>query len=125
MIWKNLRINGNKHFSSNEYLHVSQIKSLFSRWSKLKREGDLKPPTEKTFLPDKCLQNEIVNETKESNLIVQEEFSRECLSKVSTLNYSVDDWVLVKYDDTTLVGTINEIADNECHVACMHECDPN
>ena len=41
---KMLRINGNKYFSPNEYLLVSQIKSLFSRYSKLKREGKLKPP---------------------------------------------------------------------------------
>ena len=122
---KNLRINRNKYLSPNEYLSVSQIKSLFSRYSKLKREGKLKPPTEKVYLSDECLQNEIVNETNESSLIVQEEFTREILSKVSTPNYSVVDWMLVKYHATILVGTIKEIADNEYHVACMHECGPN
>ena len=122
---KNLRINGNNYFSPNEYLHVSQIKSLFSRYSKLKQEGKLKPPTEMVYLSDECLQNEIVNKTNESNLIVHEEFTREILSKVSTPNYSVDDWVLVKCDDTIFVGTIKEIADNEYHVACMHGCSPN
>ena len=122
---KNIRINGNNYFSPNEYLHVSQIKSLFSRYSKLKQEGKLKPPTEMVYLSDECLQNEIVNKTNESNLIVHEEFTREILSKVSTPNYSVDDWVLVKCDDTIFVGTIKEIADNEYHVACMHGCSPN
>ena len=122
---KNLRINRNKYFSPNEYLRISQIKSLFSRYSKLKQEGKLKPPTEKVYLSDEYLQNEIVNVTNESSLIVQEEFTRETLSKVSTPNYSVDNWVLVKYDDTIFVGAIKEIADNEYHVACMHECGPN
>ena len=88
---KNLRINENKYFSPNEYLPVSQIKSLFSRDSKLKQEGKLKPPTEKIYLSDELVQNEIVNETNESNLIVQEEFTREILSKVSTPNYRVHD----------------------------------
>ena len=122
---KNLRINENKYFLPNEYLLISQIKSLLSRYSKLKREEKLKPPTEKVYLSDECLENEIVNETNESNFIVQEEFRREIHSKVSTPNYCVDDWVLVKYDDTISVGTIKEIADNEYHVACMHECSPN
>ena len=84
-------------------MHVSQIKFLFRRYSKLKREGKLKPPAEKVHLSDECLQNEIVNETNESNFIVQKEFTREILSKVSTPNYRVDDWVLVKYDDTIFV----------------------
>ena len=122
---KNLRINENKYFSPHEYLPVSQIKSLFSRDSKLKQEGKLKPPTGKIYLSDELVQNEIVIETNESNLIVQEEFTREIPSKVSTPNYSVDDWVLVKYDDTIFVGTIKEIADNEYHVASMHECGAN
>ena len=59
---KNLRINGNKYFSPNEYLCISQIKSLFRRYSKLKWEGMLKPITEKVYLLAKCLQNEMVNE---------------------------------------------------------------
>ena len=90
---KNLRINGNSCFSPNEYLRVSQVKPLFSRYSKLKWERKLKAPTKKVYLSDKYLQNEIVNETNEPNLIVQEEFTREILSKVSTLSYSVDYWV--------------------------------
>lgn len=122
---KNLRISENKYFSPNEYFPASQIKSLFSRDSKLKREEKLKPPTEKIYLSDELVQNEIVNETNESNLIVQEEFTREILSKVSTPNYSVDDWVLVKYDDAIFAGTIKEIADNEYHVASMHEFRAN
>ena len=36
---KNLRINGNVYFSPKEYLHLLQIKSLFSRYAKLKWEG--------------------------------------------------------------------------------------
>ena len=56
---------------------------------------------------------------------VQEEFAREIRSTVSTSNYSVDYWVLVKYDDTIFAGAIKEIADNEHHVACMHKCGPN
>ena len=44
---KTLRINGNSYFSPNKYLRVSPIKPLFSRYSKLKWEGKLKPPTEK------------------------------------------------------------------------------
>ena len=79
----------------------------------------------KRYLSDECLQNEIVNETNESNLIVQEEFTREILSKVSTPNYSVDDWVLVKYDDAIFVWTIKEIADDKYHLASMHECGEN
>ena len=77
------------------------------------------------YLSDECLQNEIVNETNESNFIVQNKFTREILSKVSTPYYSADDWVLVKYDDTIFVGTIKEIADNKYHVACMHQSGPN
>ena len=106
-------------------MRISQIKSFFSRYSKLTWEGKLKPPTEKVYLSDECSQNEIVNETNESNLIVQEEFSKEIPSKVSTPNYSVDDWVLVKHDDTIFLGTIQKIADNEYHIACIHECGPN
>ena len=92
---KNCRINRNmnEYFSPNEYLHVSQIKFLFIRYSKLKREGKLKTATEMVYLPDECLQNEIVNETNESNLIVQEEFTREIFSKVSTPNYSHSKWL--------------------------------
>ena len=106
-------------------MRISQIKSFFSRYSKLTWEGKLKPSTEKVYLSDECSQNEIVNETNESNLIVQEEFSKEIPSKVPTPNYSVDDWVLVKYDDTIFLGTIQKIADNEYHIACIHECGPN
>ena len=72
---KNLRIDGKKYFSPKEYLRLSQIKSLFSRYSKHKREGKLKPPTEK-FFSDNCLQNEIVNEEVNSNLMAQEQFKR-------------------------------------------------
>ena len=66
------------------------------------------------YLSDECLQNEIVNETNESNFIVQKEFTREILSKVST-----------PYDNTIFVGTIKEIADNKYHVACVHQSGPN
>ena len=49
---KNLRIDGEKYFSSKEYLRAIQIKSLFSRYVKLKKDGKLTPPTNKTVLID-------------------------------------------------------------------------
>ena len=36
---KNLRIDGGKYFSSKEYLRATQIRSLFSRYAKLKKDG--------------------------------------------------------------------------------------
>ena len=37
---KNLRIDGEKYFPSKEYLCATQIKSLFSRYAKLKRKAN-------------------------------------------------------------------------------------
>ena len=37
---KNLRIDGEKYFSSKEYLCATQIKSLFSKCAKLKRKAN-------------------------------------------------------------------------------------
>ena len=36
---KNLRINGNKYFSPNEYLHISQIKSCLADTPNLNGKG--------------------------------------------------------------------------------------
>ena len=41
---RSLRVDGKKHFSPSEYLRVTQVKSLFSRFAKQKREGTLKEP---------------------------------------------------------------------------------
>ena len=44
---KKLGIDGENYLSSKEYLCVTQVKSLFSRHAKLKRDGKLTPPTKK------------------------------------------------------------------------------
>ena len=38
---KNLRIDEEKYFSSKEYLHTTQIKSLLSRYAKLKKRWQI------------------------------------------------------------------------------------
>ena len=55
---KNLRTDGEKYFSSKEYLHATQIKSLFSSYVKLKKDGKLTPPTNKTVSIDDEIQND-------------------------------------------------------------------
>ena len=55
---KNLRTEGEKYFSSKEYLRATQIKSLFSRYTKLKKDGKLTPPTSKTVSVDDEIQDD-------------------------------------------------------------------
>ena len=55
---KNLRIDGENYFSFREYLRATQIKSLFSRYAKLKTDGKLTPPTNKTVSVDDEIQND-------------------------------------------------------------------
>ena len=46
---------------SKEYLHVIQVKSLFSRYAKLRKHDKLTPPTIKTVSVDDEIQNDSHN----------------------------------------------------------------
>ena len=51
--------------TTSEYLTEKQIKSLLSRWSKLKREGKLKPPTDDTASQNEEIQTGDYQENEE------------------------------------------------------------
>ena len=94
-----------------EYLKERQIKSLFSRWSKLFREGKLKPPTEQE---NKTEDEEPETEENEDYAEVKEETIR----ITNLMSWSKDDWVAVEYEGEWYPGVVNEV-DNLITVKSM------
>ena len=95
-------------FTTSEYLTENQIKSLFSRWSKLKREGKLKPPTDDTASQNKLIQTE---EQAEDNDDHNAEFQEESVRITNLLSWSKDDWVAVEYEGKWYPGMVKEVGD--------------
>ena len=77
---KNLRTDGEKYFSSKEYLHATQIKSLFSSYVKLKKDGKLTPPTNKTVSID----DEIQNDNHDYDAIMEQQLSTDIVSNINS-----------------------------------------
>ena len=77
---KNLRTDGEKYFSSKEYLHATQIKSLFSSYVKLKKDGKLTPPTNKTVSID----DEIQNDNHVYDAIMEQQLSTDIVSNINS-----------------------------------------
>ena len=71
-----LRIDGEKYFSSEEYLHIIQIKSLFSRHAKLEKDGKLTPATNKTVSAG----DEIQNDSQDYNAIMEQQLTADIVS---------------------------------------------
>ena len=78
MEMKNLRIDGKKYFSSKEYLRAIQIKSLFSRYAKLKKDGKLTPPTNKTVLID----DQIHNDSHDYDALMEQQLTANIVSNI-------------------------------------------
>ena len=114
---RTLRVDGKKQFVPNEYLRVSQVKSLFSRFAKQKRQGNLKQPQQSAELQQDLIEEES-NETEAEAVLLEEQRDMiiEDLFKVVP---SCGEWVLVKYDGVVFVGIILQASNDEYQVKTM------
>ena len=119
---KKLEIDGENYLSSKEYLCVTQVKSLFSRHAKLKRDGKLTPPTKKTISID----YEIQRDSHDCDAIMKQELTADIVFNIiNDCKADSDDRVLEKYVNLVFVGIIKDLSENECKVKCIHECSQN
>ena len=100
-------------FITSEYLTAKQIKSLFSRWTKMRRVGQLKPPAEN----DGSIEEEIEND-EEVESDYHAEIQQEAVRITNEMSWSVNDWVVCEYDDKWYPGIVQSI-DQYVTVKCM------
>ena len=120
-----LRANNKKHFMSNEYLRVSQVKSLFSRYARQKRDGSLKEPKDSAESLGTVDESQDDLNYDDGALLELEELKNTLVKEVCAVGPNCDDWVLVRYENSIFLGSIVEIKDDEYKVTCMHEAGIN
>ena len=119
---ENLRIDEEKYFSSQEYLHTTQIKSLLSGYAKLKKDGKLAPLTNKTVPID----DEMQNDSQNYDVIMEQQLTADIIPyTIYDSKADTDDWVLVKYHSLFFIGITKDLSENKYYIKCMHECDQN
>ena len=105
-----------RELSSNEYVKPQQIRSLFSRWSKLLRAGKLTPPSE---------ENDPIEEevgTNEDDDIEQYNLDLLDLAKEVSTEWQKSDWVALVYDGKWYPGVIVEVNFELAFYHMNHRC---
>ena len=87
--------------TTSEYIMPKQIKSLFSCWTKLRRLGQLK--------------NEEEVESDDDN---HAEIQQETVRITNEMTWSMNDWVVCKYNDKWYPGIVISI-DHHVTIKCM------
>ena len=107
-----------KHTRSSFTISVFDKKAdqvTFSRWSKLKREGKLKTPTDDTASQNEEIQTEDDQENEveqaEDNDDHNAEFQEESFRVTYLLSWSKDDWVAVEYEGKWYLRMVKEVGD--------------
>ena len=114
-----------KDLSPEQYVTAQQIKSLFSRWAKLYREGKLKEPVETGHQYDEVdreSDEEYEDDEEADAAACQHEFilneHAEDIRKGFAL-YEEDDWVAIAYDNSWFPGIVSSFSDDGIFVNCM------
>eukprot|EP00111_Clytia_hemisphaerica_P010078 TCONS_00029465-protein len=105
-----------------EYVTPKQIKSLFSRWSRLYREGKLKDPKEGNIEIEGEEDDEEFDDDNNEENLMNEEIQQEALqisAAFSCEKYCNDQWVVVKFGSEWYPGQIMEVMSNLVTVSCM------
>ena len=105
-----------KKLLPEEYVSVQQIRSLFSRWSKLYIEGKLRPPSDE----------EDYETGKDDNIDHDDDWDAEqykidlnnVTSKLCS-QWEVEDWVTIVYDKQLYPGVIADVSYSGILVDCM------
>ena len=77
---------------------------------KLKKDGKLTLPTNKTVSND----DEIQNDSPHYDAIMEQQLTADIVSNIIyDSKADIDDWVLVKYDNLVFIGIIKDLCENE------------
>ena len=110
-------------FSPEEYLRVSQVKSLFSRFAKALREGTVKPPVDNTLqIEESDEESELTEETAEEIELNEQNDMNELVLQICNISAVKNDWVLVEFNVNIYVGKVKQVRDNQYKVSCMCKC---
>jgi hypothetical protein len=112
---------------------VLQVKSLFSRYARQKRDGSLKVPKDsaESFRTGEEFQDEVNALSYDDGALLEleaatmEKLKNNLVKEVCDVGPNCDDWVLVRYENSIFVGSIVEIKDDEYKVTCMYEAGIN
>ena len=107
-----LSINSNllvfKDLDCEDYVPAKQIRSLYSHWSKKYREGTLTPPLENSInYEDDLDENHDVD--YEEDCVYQNMISRHAEEMMLEIDFKVNFWVAVKYNEMWFPGVIVEV----------------
>ena len=105
--------------TTSEYMTLKQIKSLFSRCTKLRHLGQLKPPVDTDGPGEEEEEIGIENEEEvESDDDNHAEIQQEAVRITNEMTWSVNDWVVCKYNDKWYPGIVITI-DHHVAIKCM------
>ena len=104
-----------KDLLPDDYVTPQQIRSLFSRWSKLYREGKLKKPMEEEI----DLENEDASEDNDHEDLIEYEEDLHELARNVINPWQIDDWVAIMFGDKWYPGVITKFNDEGTWVDCL------
>ena len=97
-----------KNLDCEDYVSAKQICSLYSWWSKKYREGALKLPSENSInYEDDLDENNYAD--YEEDCVYQNMLSRHAEEMILKIDFEVDSWVAVKYNEMWFPRVIVEV----------------
>ena len=96
-----------KDLGCEDHVSAKQIHSLYSRWSKKYREVTLKPLSENSINYEGDLDEN--HDVDDEDCVYQNMISRHAEKMMLKIDFKIDSWVAVKYNEMWFSGVIVEV----------------